>query len=62
MGWFWWLVREPLPKIAIENGSPNLKEKMGATLRPFHLLLFDHPSGDQRIHGGLSQRRRKAPA
>jgi hypothetical protein len=32
MGWFRWLIREPLPKIAVENGSPNLKEKMGASL------------------------------
>jgi hypothetical protein len=33
--------------IAVENGGPNLKQKMGAPLRPSHLLLFDHPSGDQ---------------
>jgi hypothetical protein len=26
------LVREALPKIAVENGGPNLKQKMGAPL------------------------------
>src|SRR5271167_214288 len=57
MGLFRRLVREALPKIAVENGGPNLKQKMSAPLRPLHLLLFDHPSGDERIHGGLSQRR-----
>ena len=29
---FRWLVREALPKIAVENGGPNLKQKMGARL------------------------------
>ena len=32
MGLFRWLVREALPKIAVENGGPNLKQKMGAPL------------------------------
>ena len=62
IGLFRRLVREALPKIAVENSGPNLKQKMGASLCPLHLLLFDHPSGDQGIHAGLSQRRRDAPA
>ena len=32
MGLFRRLVCEALPKIAVENGSPNLKQKMGAPL------------------------------
>ena len=28
MGWFRRLIREAIPKIAVENGSPNLKQKM----------------------------------
>jgi hypothetical protein len=32
MGWFRWLVRERLPKIAVENSGPNLEQKMGASL------------------------------
>ena len=32
MGLFRRLVREALPKIAVENGGPNLKQKMGAPL------------------------------
>ena len=32
MGFFRRLVREALPKIAVENGGPNLKQKMGAPL------------------------------
>jgi hypothetical protein len=32
MGWFRRLVREALPKIAVENGGPNLEQKMGASL------------------------------
>ena len=32
MGLFRWLVREALLKIAVENGDPNLKQKMGAAL------------------------------
>ena len=32
MGWFRRLVREALPKIAVENGGPNLKQKMSAPL------------------------------
>ena len=32
MGLFRRLVREALPKIAVENGGPNLKQKMSAPL------------------------------
>ena len=32
MGLSWRLVREAFPKIAVENGGPNLKQKMGAAL------------------------------
>ena len=32
MGLFRRLVREALPKIAVENGGPNLKQKMSALL------------------------------
>jgi hypothetical protein len=38
---------EPLPKMAVEDGVPNLKQKLGA-------LLFDHLSGDRGIHSGPS--------
>jgi hypothetical protein len=32
MGLFRRLVREALPEIAVENGGPNLKQKMSAPL------------------------------
>ena len=40
MGWFRWLVREPLPKVAVENGSPNLRQPLhdlGAIGKDRHL-------------------------
>jgi hypothetical protein len=43
MGLFRRLVPEALAMIAVENGGPNLKQKMGAPLRPL-------PQAETQLH------------
>lgn len=37
-------------EVAIEDSGSDLEQVVGARGRPAHLLLFDHPLGDHRVH------------
>jgi hypothetical protein len=38
---------ETLARVAVKNGSANLRHAMRAFERPLHLLLFDHSPGNK---------------
>jgi hypothetical protein len=53
--WLWRLPSQAFSEVAVEECCPHLQYAVRAMERPLHLLLFDHPAGNEGIDGRFSE-------